>query len=49
MTLAKARAKLEEIGLSGEPEFGKDFAAMFPDYFEYDFDNKKLSYKKPKS
>jgi hypothetical protein len=49
LAIPKALAKLEELGLSGEPKLGKDFAAMFPDYFEYDFDNKKLSYKNPKS
>lgn len=48
MNLTKARAKLEELGLSGEPKSGKDFSTMYPDHFEYDANNKKLSWKKPK-
>ena len=40
---------MKELGLSGSPESGKDFAAMHPDHFEYDNKNKKLSYKKPKN
>ena len=46
---SQALAKLEELGLLGDPKSGKDFAAMFPDYFEYDTKNTKLSYKKPKT
>ena len=49
VNLSKAHAKLEEVGLSGDPKSGKEFAAMFPDYFEYDTKNTKLSYKKPKT
>jgi len=44
----KALAKIRELGLSGEPKSPKEFAAMFPDHFEYDQKNTKLSYKNPK-
>ncbi len=40
---------MKELGLSGSPELGKDFAAMHPDHFEYDDIYRKLSYKKPKN
>jgi hypothetical protein len=40
--------KMKELGLSGEPKLNKDFAILHPDHFEYDSNNNKLSYKKPK-
>lgn len=40
---------MKELGLEEIPETGKDFAILYPDHFEYDDKNKKLSYKKPKT
>jgi len=48
MNMTNALAKMKEIGLSGDPKSGKDFALMYPDHFEYDPKNKKISWKKPK-
>jgi hypothetical protein len=49
MNRAKGLEKIKELGLSGSPESGKDFAILHPDDFEYDDRNKKLSWKKPKT
>ncbi|MBD2319959.1 hypothetical protein [Phormidium tenue] len=49
MNRAKGLEKMKELGLEEIPETGKDFAILYPDHFEYDDKNKKLSYKKPKT
>jgi hypothetical protein len=45
---AKGLEKMKELGLEEIPETGKDFAILYPDHFEYDDRNNKLSWKKPK-
>lgn len=49
MNRAKGLEKMKELGLEEIPETGKDFAILYPDHFEYDDKNNKLSYKKPKT